>query len=124
MQVAFILQGRWRPSSSSHAQERTGCVGANAITLLLLVDLGSSQRFSASLVPAQQQEGSILIQLFITGPVRQAFQPPIQKQASHLADLLIHSLACGPSNEPGEHLAAKTQTSFLGGGFQRKLGGT
>lgn len=64
------------------------------------------------------------MQLFITGPVCQTFQPPIWEQASRLAALVIHSPACGPSSELGERLATKTQPSLLSGGLQRKLGGT
>lgn len=73
---------------------------------------------------ARPLEGSSLMQLFITGPVCQTFQPPIWEQASRLAALVIHSPACGPSSELGERLATKTQPSLLSGGLQRKLGGT
>jgi len=93
------------------------------------VDSGWSRRSDSSSPPPQLQHreaigGQHFDAAFHYRPYGQAFQPPTWEQASHLAALLIHSPACGPSNELGERSATKTRPSLLGGGLQRKLDDT
>lgn len=70
VQLLLVLQGSWRPSSSSPPRKEmdAGCVDADAITLALLVDSGLKGQTPAVLLPssstARPSEDSSLITPF------------------------------------------------------------